>query len=161
MNHHSGPGGHQGHAGAAHQSAAGVLGQSGGAGVVGQQVVAGPPVQLGAPVQGSQQLGGPVQHLVQSTEERWRLSLRDSVLSTDIPLLMSMHGNILLQVNALVKTDVNTGRVLRQYCDIQEVVHMQAAGMNWNGFLDRMLEDTIASLLKELGRVRQLLVEQI
>ena len=93
--------------------------------------------------------------------ERWRLSQRDAALSADIPLLLSMHGNILRQCNALTKVDVDTARVLRLHMEVQPLFHMQAMGMNWHGYVDRALEAIVLDLFKELGRIRRLKNEKL
>ena len=99
--------------------------------------------------------------MVQSSDERWRLTLRENVLSSDLRLLMSMHRNNVKQREALSKHDVNTGRCFRQYCNVQRLINLENAGVYWHGYADRMLEDTIVLLFQELGRVKQLKLERI
>ena len=163
--------GRQGVAVASHQAGV-AAGQQGGpeghhAGVAAAQlggVGAGPSGQAGQQrfaVWAPQAAAGPIQYLVQSSDERRSLTLRENVLSSDLRVLMSMHRNNLKQREALFKQDVTTARILRHHCNVQQLVNMQSTGVYWHGYADRMLEDTIVQLFQELGRVKQLKLERI
>ena len=104
---------------------------------------------------------GPIVLLVESRVERDRLEQRENVLMSDVPILISLHGDLLEQASALAKTNRETARVLRQYLDFPSLMTMQTAGLNWHGFLNRQIEEKVLDLIGELGRIQKLSIEEM